>query len=141
LPFGSAGKKGVVKEKEMFMKQIKLTAAFILMAIVVTSCSTTPVCVTSSLTPMAGKTVTENLGKCEGSDTAFSFLGLFMFGRPDLDLAIQDALREKGGDTMINIRCYETSRWFLLLGTNTVTVEGEAVKLGLAEAEKKGKTK
>ena len=91
---------------------------------------------------MAGKTVAENLGKVQGSDTAFSFLGLFMFGRPDIDMAIKDALQSKSGDTLINVRCYETSRWFLLLGTNTVIVEGEAVKFGAApENEKKGRGK
>ena len=124
------------------MKHIRLTVLITVLAGFISACSTSPVCVTSSLTPMAGKTVAENLGKVQGSDTAFSFLGLFMFGRPDIDMAIKDALQSKSGDTLINVRCYETSRWFLLLGTNTVIVEGEAVKFGAApENEKKGRGK
>ena len=93
------------------------------------SCSTSPVCITSSLSPLNGMVVTENLGKCQGKDTAWSFLGLFMIGRPDIDRAIKNALSQNGGDTLINVRCYEVSRYFFLFGSNTVVVEGEAVRL------------
>lgn len=121
------------------MKHIRIVTLLAVLAITITGCSTSPVCVTSSVTPMSGKTVAENLGKCRGNDTAYSFLGLFMFGRPDLDIAIREALAEKKGDTLINVRCYETTRYFLLFGTNTVVVEGEAVKFGTDEAPAKGK--
>lgn len=103
------------------------------------ACSTTPVCVTSSVTPMEGKVIAENLGKTEGSDTAFSVLGLFMIGRPELDLAIKEAITKKGGDTLINVSCYETWGYFLLGSVNTVKVEGEAVKFTAEEIEPKGK--
>ncbi len=128
------------------MKHIHLFFILITICAVLAGCTTTtPVCITSSVTPMYGKTVSENLGKCEGSDTAFSFLGIFMFGRPDLDTAIGEALAQKGGDTLINVRCYETSRYFLLFGTTTAVVEGDAVKFGEPEpvkgSEKKGRAK
>jgi hypothetical protein len=121
------------------MKHIKIIFLMAVVTIIITGCSTSPVCVTSSVTPMSGKTVAENLGKCSGSDTAFSFLGLFMFGRPDLDIAIREALDDKKGDPLINVRCYETTRYFLLFGTNTVIVEGDAVKFGAVEIPVKGK--
>ncbi len=121
------------------MKYIKIIVFLAVLTITITGCSTSPVCVTSSVTPVNGKTVAENLGKCSGSDTAYSFLGLFMFGRPDLDIAIKEALVEKKGDTLINVRCYETTRYFLLFGTNTVIVEGEAVKFGSDETPVKGR--
>lgn len=123
------------------MNNIKMIVLLVTSAALLTGCSTSPVCVTSSVTPMYGKTVSENLGKIEGSDTAYSFLGLFMFGRPDLDLAIKEAVEQKKADTLINVRCYETSRYFLLFGTTTVTVEGEAVKFGADESESKGSDK
>lgn len=127
------------KEKELFMKQIKIIFLMAALTIILAGCSTSPVCVTSSVTPMNEKKVAENLGKCSGTDTAYSFLGLFMFGRPDLDLAIRDALNERKGDTLINVRCYETTRYFLLFGANTVVVEGEAVKFGSDETPVKGR--
>jgi hypothetical protein len=108
-------------------------------ALFFTACSTAPVCVTSSVTPMQGKVIIENLGKAEGSDTAVSILGLYMIGRPDLDLAIKNALAVKGGDTLINVRCYETSGYFLLFSINTVKVEGEAVKFTIEGADSKDK--
>jgi len=117
------------------MKHISLV--FILMIIILASagCTTSPVCITSSVTPMEGKVVEENLGRCHGSDTAYSFLGLFMFGKPDLDAAIKDALKEKKGDTLINVRCYETTGYFIIFSATTVTVEGEAVRLAGEEAQ------
>lgn len=121
------------------MKHIRISFLLISVILIIAGCSTSPVCVTSSVTPLSGKTVAENLGKCSGSDTAYSFLGLFMFGRPDLDHAIREALSEKKGDTLINVRCYETTRYFLLFGTNTVVVEGEAVKFGSDETPVKGR--
>jgi len=134
-------KHGVTKEKEMSMKHIKLSAAVVLTAAIITGCSTAPVCITSSVTPMNGKIITENLGKCEGKDSAYSFLGLFMIGRPDLDLAIKDALSRKGGDTLVNVRCYESLNYYLLFSINTVTVEGEAVKFTADEVSGRGKGK
>jgi len=103
------------------------------------SCSTSPICATSSVTPMQGKVISENLGKAEGRDTAFSILGLYMIGRPDLGIAIDEALKKKGGDTLINVSCYETFGWFLLFSTNTVKVEGEAVKFAVENTDVKDK--
>lgn len=123
------------------MKHIGITSLLIVFILIIAGCTTSPVCVTSSVTPMSGKTVTQNLGKCEGKDTAYSVLGLFMLGRPDLDLAIKDALSQKGGDTLVNVRCYETLNYFLLFSINTVTVEGEAVKFSADEVPARGRGK
>jgi len=120
------------------MKKIVFTN-LIAAVLVLSACSTSPICVTSSVTPMQGKVIRENLGKTRGSDTAVSILGLYMIGRPDLDLAIKDALALKGGDTLINVSCYETFGWFLLFSTTTVNVEGEAVKFTVEESDLKGK--
>lgn len=125
------------------MKRVIVYLAVITAALILNGCVTSPVCVTSSLTPLQGKTVTENLGPCTGSDTAWSILGIYMIGRPDINLAILEALDSKKGDTMINVRCYETYGYFVLFGTTTVTVEGDAVKFAepaVAE-DKKGKGK
>lgn len=123
------------------MKHVKLSIILTVLILSIAGCSTSPVCVTSSVTPMSGKTVSENMGRCEGSDTAWSFLGLFMIGRPDLDVAIKDALARSGGDTLVNVRCYETSRYFFLFSLTTVTVEGEAVKFSPDEVPVKGRVK
>jgi len=104
---------------------ILLTVA---VALIFSSCSTTPISYTSSITPMEGKRVVEYLGKTEGRDSAYSILGLYMIGRPDLDSALRSAIEKKGGDTLINVSCYETYSWFILFSRTSVSVEGEAVK-------------
>jgi hypothetical protein len=108
--------------------KIKLTVFIITAALVFGSCSTSPISYTSSVTPMEGKRVVENLGKTQGKDSAYSILGIYMIGRPDLDLALKSAIEKKGGDTLINVSCYETYSWFILFSITTVSVEGDAVR-------------
>lgn len=121
------------------MKKITIYTAIAAVLFLLSGCSTSPICVTSSVTPMQGKVVAENLGKTDGTDTAFSVLGLYMVGRPDLELAIKEAVEKKKGDTLVNVSCYETFGWFVLFSTTTVKVEGEAVKFAIQETESKGK--
>jgi hypothetical protein len=105
------------------------------------SCSTTPISYTASVTPMEGKRIVENLGKTEGKDSAYSILGVYMIGRPDLDLALKSAIEKKGGDTLINVSCYEIYSWFILFSKTTVSVEGEAVKFIPDNVNTKGQRK
>ena len=105
------------------------------------SCTTAPICATASITPLQGKLVAENLGNAEGSDTAISILGLFMIGRPDIDRAITKAVSAKNGDTLINVRCYETSSYFILFSLTTVKVEGDAIKFAAADLKNTRRTK
>jgi len=124
------------------MKRTGIYVLILITGIFLSACSTTPVCVTSSLTPLQGRAVTENLGHCTGSDSAWSILGLFMIGRPDINSAINRALKSKKGDTLINVRCYETYSYFLFFSWTTVTVEGDAIKIAApADDEKKGRGK
>ena len=92
------------------------------------SCAT-PVCITSSNTPLNDKKITENLGKVEGeSNSCFAILGLWMLGKPDIQTAIDDALNKKKADALINIKCYETTYYFIVGSITKVIVEGEAIK-------------
>jgi hypothetical protein len=92
---------------------------------------------------MSNKVVIENLGPTSGEDSAVSLFGLFMFDRPDIDKAIERAITNKGADTLINVKCYETTAYTILFYRTTVRVEGEAVKLGdiPKETASKGKKK
>jgi hypothetical protein len=108
------------------MKRIIILCAITAFALI-QACSTTPICAVSSVVPLEGKTVAENLGKTRGTDSAVSVLGLYMIGRPDIDSAVKDAVKDKNADTLINVRCYEKSSYFVLFSITTVIVEGEAV--------------
>jgi hypothetical protein len=115
-----------------------LSAAIMLLS----ACSTTPIAIAPSNTPLQGVQVSENLGKTEGKDTAYSILGIFMIGRPDIETALSNAIKAKNGDALINVRCYESFSYFLFFSANTVRVEGEAVKFApIAPEPQKGKTK
>ena len=110
----------------------------IMFIIILTGCVTTPVCITSSNTPMVGKTVKENLGTTRGSDSAISILGLWMPGRPDTGAAIDEAIKEKNADAIINLQCYQKRSYYVLFSLTTVIVEGDAVKTASKE-ERNGK--
>jgi len=65
-----------------------------------------------------------------------------MIDKPDIDEAIKEALKNKEGSTaLINVKCYETTKWFILFTINSVTVEGEAVILSEAKEKEKEKKK
>lgn len=93
------------------------------------SCITTPVGMTTSSSYIGDRAIAQNLGKAHGVHTTWSLFGVCMFGTPDIDSAVQEALHQKGGDVLINVRCYEEFRWYLLFGINRVIVEGDAVTL------------
>ncbi len=114
-------------------KRIIYFTLIIITVISLNSCITTPVCLTPSNTPLVNREVEANLGPVSGSSgvwsfNGFSILGLWMFGRPDIESAVQNAIAEKEGDALINVRCYETFRYFILFSLSSVTVEGEAVR-------------
>ena len=125
------------------MKKIRIAIIpAIFAATMLTSCITVPVCMTSSNTPLTGKKITENLGKTSGSSSATVILGIVMIDKPDIDEAIKEALKNKEGSTaLINVKCYETTKWFILFTINSVTVEGEAVILSEAKEKEKEKKK
>jgi len=101
------------------------TASLLLFA----GCSTAPVGIAPSITPLNEKTINTNLGQAVGKDSAYSVLGLFMVGRPDIRTAVNNALNSSGGDTLINVQLYRTYRHFILFSVSTVVVQGDAVKL------------
>ncbi|HOD13739.1 MAG TPA: hypothetical protein PLA65_07810 [Spirochaetota bacterium] len=111
----------------MRITQYTSMVSIALVAVLVSSCITTPVTVTSSTTPMQEKKIIMNYGPVQGTNRAWSLFGLWMIGRPDIAKAIQDALKKKGGDALINVTCYEKTAWYFLFSFHWVVVEGEAV--------------
>ncbi len=120
------------RSKNMFISMI------ISGAVLQISCMTTPVTVTSSTTPLQNRKITADHGRVQGSHKAWSVFGLWMIGRPDIDLAIKDALSKKGGDALVNVTCYERTAWFFFVSMHQVFVEGDAVSL---EKEPAGEAK
>jgi hypothetical protein len=58
--------------------------------------------------------------------TSIAFLPTF--DQPRLERAVEDALREGGGDLMTRVRVTSTDFWFLI-GISTLTVKGDVVDL------------
>lgn len=113
---------------KMFKKLAGIVSLILIISLTVNACSTTPLCITSSTSPVNKHMEIKKLGKTSGTDSAWSVLGLWMVGRPDIDLALKEALKKKGGDVLINVRCYEDYKWYLFFSISRVVVEGEAVK-------------
>jgi hypothetical protein len=93
------------------------------------ACITTPVGITTSSHYIGDRTIAQNLGKTRGRHTTWSLFGVWMFGTPDIDSAVQEALQKKGGEILINVRCYEELNWYLFFGLHRVIIEGDAVTL------------
>lgn len=110
-----------------------ITIVILSLMLFLAGCVTTPVCITSSNTPVNGKTIEENMGTTRGSDSAVSILGLWMLGRPDTGVAIEEAIERKKADALVNVQCYQETSYFILFSLTTVVVEGEAVKFASNE--------
>jgi len=113
------------------MNKARVIPAFLAvsLALIVLSCKTAPLCLAPSTTHIPRGAAVENLGHVSGSSSTWSLFGLWMWGRPDLADAVQQARESKNGDALINVTCYETERYYFLFTTTTVTVEGDAVKI------------
>lgn len=62
-----------------------------------------------------------------GKDTKFIFL-FIPLGSPQLEQAIDEALRKGGGDLMTDVAIYQDFWWALLFGQTTIRVEGTVAK-------------
>ncbi len=119
--------------------KIKIFLMFLILSIFV-SC-VTPIGMTSSSSILPDDKKIVKLGAVEGSDGSIALFGLVSIGRPDIDLAIKDALKKKGGDAIVNVRLYQRTAWYLVVSYTEIIVSGEAVKFEDNEDSKKKKGK
>lgn len=117
---------------------------FFFMIIITLSCMigcVTPMGMTSSSTPLHNRVMVENLGPAEGNDWSWSLLGLWSFGMPDMDKAINNAIASKNGDALINVRWYEKHYYFVLFSVTKVIVTGQVIKTEPVETKEQIKQK
>lgn len=122
-------------------KNVVFVALAVTAVLLCSSCASTPVPMLRSTVPIGEKQKFVNLGSSHGSATTWSFLGLWMKGRPDVDKAFRKAIEKKGGDAMIDVRCRETTLWFILASFTRVTVHGQVVKFQPTEKNDAAKKK
>ena len=111
-----------------------MVLAIIILAFLLSSC-VTPGGITASSTPLHNKkydVVGESKGK---SNYSWSLFGVWSFGKPDVGKAVNDAVKKKEGDAMVNVKWYEKTYYFILFSLHRVYVEGDVVKF--SEEEKK----
>ncbi len=121
---------------ETMMKNIIATAAVIILLNACTSFHKTGI----ASEPLAGKTISENLGQTEGSDLTIRFLW-YMIGMPDFDSAMKKAKENKKADAVINAEVKETRYSFILFSVDSINIKGEAVKFAQSESKDKAKGK
>lgn len=122
------------------MKKIVIILSSLSLAALLSGC-VSPIGLTSSSTPLQGKIIEENLGASEGSHGSVAVLGLYSIGRPDIDIAIDNAVKKKGGDALINVRLYESTSYFVLFSYTKVIVKGDVVRFSAAAVPPKGRVR
>lgn len=123
------------------LTNVKLSQSIILLLIITTMGCVTPMGMTSSSTPLHNRVIVENLGSSEGTDWSWSLFGLWSVGRPDIDKAINEAIASKNGDTLINVRWYEKSYYFIFFSINKIIVTGQVVKTTTSDIKDASKQK
>ena len=104
------------------------TGIAVLSVAVLAGCATTPGGVAASNTPLEGKQYTV-LGPTAGKDRLVRlFMVLPVSGSNSLRAALDEAIRRKGGDALINITVESYSHYWLLFSTHATKVEGEAIR-------------
>jgi len=96
-------------------------------------CATIPQGTAPSSSPLidkSGKDIKyEVLGTSEADAGHFSLFGIIPFGRADIDEAISEAIKKKGGDNLINL-CYdvEYTSYFIFGASTSISVQGDVIK-------------
>ncbi|MDH5719179.1 MAG: hypothetical protein OEZ13_01025 [Spirochaetia bacterium] len=116
-----------MKENKIYKLSKKTILSLVFFIFFVNAC-VTPMGMTASSTPLQEKIIEENRGKAEGSDSVYSLLFFIPLGYPDIDKAIENAVKSKEGDALINLRWYEKKYEFLIFGKTSIVVTGDVVK-------------
>ena len=78
--------------------------------------------------PMEGKKY-ETVGQAEGESSSFNFFWLIPFTPAHrLEEAVDNAIGEKGGDNMINLRWWFERQYWILGTINVIQVQGTVVR-------------
>jgi len=98
------------------------------MLVLTTSCAHVPAGMAPSTTLVMPDNITV-LGHATGDASYFSLLGLFPFGRPDYDEAIEKAISKyDGGKALINVRSTFTTTFVVIGFMHKLEISGDVVK-------------
>lgn len=116
-------------KQEVKMKKLLLAAALLPLI----GCATIPQGSAPSSSPLINQRGEdlkyEVIGTSSASSGSFSLFGFIPFGRADIDEAISDAIKSRGGDNIINLSYNVESVYYLFFGiTTSIKVEGDVIK-------------
>ena len=110
------------------MRYVMLVSLALFVAIASTNCVRGAVGVAPSSTPVDGDYEVVARG-VTGSDQFISIFGFIPLGQPDIDAAINDALRGTDGNALINVRVWAEVLNVIFVSFHTTHVEGDAVRV------------
>ena len=97
----------------------------------------TPGGITASNVPIQEKKY-EVIGPSDGkSNYSWALFGVWSFGKPDIAVAVQNAVNKKQGDAMINVQWYQQTYYFVFFSLHRVYVIGDVIKFTDGKEENK----
>ena len=100
---------------------------FILPMLVLLGCSVMPAGMAPAADDLANQEY-EVLGKASGSASHFSLFFFLPLGKADIDAAVRQAIAQRDGDNLINVRYWQRASWALIGAVITIEVEGDVIK-------------
>lgn len=113
------------------MKRILILGLGLLM---LSACSSTKIADLSLIVPTKTTITSQNLAHATvrknitGTDERGIFL-IFPLGIPTFGAAVDNTLKNGGGEVLTNVQVTSKVRWYVLYGTQTIEVKGDVVKL------------
>ena len=110
------------------MKSITAIIAAVLVLTLLSGCVMAPGGVAASSTPINGREYIQ-LGYAKETDSRFYLLGLIpITGANTSRDAIDEAVRSRGGDALINVTVESYAQWWIVVTRFTTRVEGDVIR-------------
>lgn len=104
------------------------TVVFLLLLLVIAGCAHMPGGIAPSSTPLQGRKYVD-LGATTGTDSVIYLFGLIpLTGSNTTPKALDNAIKSRNGDAMINVTVESYSQWFFIITRTVTTVHGHVIK-------------
>ena len=112
----------------IMLKIVKNLMLLLILGAIVASCTHTPGGIAPSNTPIDGREYIV-LGSAVETDSLIRLLGIIPLSDPnDISDAVNEAIKQHGGDALIDVTIEGYSQWWILFTRDVTEVKGNVIR-------------